>query len=329
MLAAIDAQSRQLLHASNLFWTEPAEQLARKLTEVSFASNVFLCNSGAEANEAAIKIARAHAYGQGSPAREIVVLERAFHGRTFGALSATPQEDKQAPFAPLVHGFKTVPHDDAAAMRAAVGPQTCAVLLEPVQGEGGVFVIPDDVLVAAREACDAVGALLIFDEVQCGLGRTGTMFAYEQTSVVPDVMTLAKSLAGGLPIGATLVAANCADALQPGYHGSTFGGNPVVAAAANAVLDVLSDPATIENVNRAGDRLTDALSAIGDVRGRGLMLGVELRNGADAPAVVRELLLEHRIVANSTGSHTLRFLPPFALNDAEIDQTAAALTEIL
>ncbi|MGK2878242.1 MAG: aspartate aminotransferase family protein, partial [Solirubrobacterales bacterium] len=202
IVQAIERQSRELIHTSNLFWTPPAEELARALTDRSFASNVFFCNSGAEANEAAIKLARAHASASGSPAREIVVLERAFHGRTMGALSATPQEDKQAPFTPLVHGFKTVPNDDAAAMNDAINENTCAVMLEPVQGEGGVFAIPDEVLVAAREGCDAVGALLVFDEVQCGLGRSGSLFAYEQTPVVPDVMTLAKALGGGLPIGA-------------------------------------------------------------------------------------------------------------------------------
>ncbi|MGB1583412.1 MAG: aminotransferase class III-fold pyridoxal phosphate-dependent enzyme, partial [Solirubrobacterales bacterium] len=240
VVAAIERQSRDLLHTSNLYWTQSAERLARELTSRSFADRVFFCNSGAEANEAAIKLARAHASGQGNPAREIVVLERAFHGRTMGALSATPQEDKQAPFAPLVHGFKTAPHDDAAKLNQLVTGDTCAVMIEPIQGEGGVFAIPDEVLVAAREACNAVGALLIFDEVQCGLGRTGSLFAYEQTPVVPDVVTLAKALGGGLPIGATMVAEHCAGALQPGFHGSTFGGNPVTTAAALAALDELS-----------------------------------------------------------------------------------------
>ncbi|MFY9488989.1 MAG: acetylornithine transaminase, partial [Solirubrobacterales bacterium] len=238
VVAAVHAQTSTLMHTSNLFWSEPAERLARTLVDESFGDKVFFCNSGAEANEAALKLARAHAYASGSKAREIVVLEHAFHGRTFGALSATPQEDKQAPFAPLVHGFRTVARDDAAAVAAAINEHTCAVILEPIQGETGVHVIPDDVLVAARHACDEVGALLIFDEVQCGLGRSGSLFAYQQTSVVPDVMTLAKALGGGLPIGAMIAAENCSQTLQPGFHGSTFGGNLVACAAANAVMQI-------------------------------------------------------------------------------------------
>jgi acetylornithine/succinyldiaminopimelate/putrescine aminotransferase len=317
-----------LIHTSNLFWTPPAEELARALTDRSFASNVFFCNSGAEANEAAIKLARAHAYGNGSNAREIVVLERAFHGRTMGALSATPQEDKQAPFTPLVHGFRTVPNDDAAAMSAAVNANTCAVLIEPVQGEGGVFAIPDDVLIAAREACDAVGALLIFDEVQCGLGRSGSLFAYEQTPVVPDVVTLAKALGGGLPIGATLVAEHCAGALQPGYHGSTFGGNPVACAAALVAFDLLADPEFQADANLLGEYLSEKLAAYGTVHGRGLMLGVEIDVEIDAKQVVADLLTEQHVIANATGPSTLRFLPPLIATTEDADGALAAVAEV-
>ncbi|MGH2905267.1 MAG: aspartate aminotransferase family protein [Solirubrobacterales bacterium] len=329
VVAAIEAQASTLLHTSNLFWTQPAEQLARRLTELTFGANVFLCNSGAEANEAAIKLARANAYNAGNPAREIVVLERAFHGRTFGALSATPQEDKQAPFAPLVHGFKTVPHDDADAVAQAIDVNTCAVMIEPVQGEGGVYLVPDDVLVAAREACDAVGALLIFDEVQCGLGRTGSLFAYEQTPVVPDVMTLAKALAGGLPIGAMVVAEPFATALRPGYHGSTFGGNPVSAAAALAVLEILSDPATLERVNEIAGRMRSGLKRHGEVQGRGLMIGLDIETATEAPDLVKQLLFERQMVANATGPQTLRFLPPFVLTDDEVDLAVDAVSSVL
>lgn len=328
IVEAIERQSRELIHTSNLFWTPPAEELARKLTEASGASNVFFCNSGAEANEAAIKLARAYASGQGSRAREIVVLERAFHGRTMGALSATPQEDKQAPFTPLLHGFKTVPNDDAAALSSAVTGDTCAVMLEPVQGEGGVFPIPDDVLIAAREACDAVGALLIFDEVQCGLGRTGSLFAFQQTPVDPDVVTLAKALGGGLPIGAMLASEHCAGALQPGYHGSTFGGNPVACAAANAAFDLLADPDLHANATDLGRYLTARLSRFGEVVGRGLMLGVELEEGIDAKQIVSDMLFNERVIANATGPSTLRFLPPLVATTDDADRALDALAAV-
>jgi predicted acetylornithine/succinylornithine family transaminase len=328
VVEAIEKQSRELIHASNLFWTPSAEALARALTDRSFASNVFFCNSGAEANEAAIKLARAYASGSGNRAREIVVLERAFHGRTMGALSATPQEDKQAPFTPLVHGFKTVANDDAAAMTAAITGDTCAVMLEPVQGEGGVFAIPDDVLIAAREGCDAVGALLIFDEVQCGLGRSGSLFAYERTPVVPDVMTLAKALGGGLPIGAMLAAEHCAGALQPGYHGSTFGGNPVACAAALVAFELLADPSLQASANDLGNYLTARLQRYGKVQGRGLMLGVELDEAIDAKQLVAELLTEHRVITNATGPSTLRFLPPLIATSEDADRALNAIADV-
>lgn len=329
VVEAIERQARQLLHTSNLYWTKPAEQLAQGLVDRSFAEKAFLCNSGAEANEAAIKLARAHAFERGSNAREIVVLEHAFHGRTMGALSATPQEDKQAPFAPLVHGFRTAPNDDAGALAAAVTEQTCAVMIEPIQGEGGVFVVPDDVLLAAREACDAVGALLIFDEVQCGMGRTGSLFAYEQTPIQPDVMTLAKALGGGLPIGAMLVAERCADALKPGYHGSTFGGNPVVCAAACVTLDLLRDRALLEDVNQRGAQMAEGLAEYGDVDGRGLMLGLTLDPAIDAREAVARLLVDHRFLANATGPNVLRFLPPLVVGDQDVNQMLDLLGRVL
>ncbi|MBI4898571.1 MAG: acetylornithine/succinylornithine family transaminase [Actinobacteria bacterium] len=323
---AVRAQTGELMHASNLFWTRPAEDLARELVARSFATKAFFCNSGAEANEAAIKLARAHATAAGRPGRDIVVLEQAFHGRTFGALSATPQEDKQAPFKPLVHGFKTAPRDDAAALAGMIDEQTCAVLLEPVQGESGPYAISNDLLIAAREACDAVGALLIFDEVQCGMGRTGSLFAYEQTAVVPDVVTLAKALGGGLPIGAMLAAEHCADSLRPGYHGSTFGGNPVACAAAGAALEVITDPAVAENGRQIAELLRDLLKSLGRVSGRGLMIGLTPGDQIDAPTVVNELLFEHRVVINATGPHSLRLLPPLTLTEEQARFGAAAIT---
>jgi acetylornithine/succinyldiaminopimelate/putrescine aminotransferase len=214
-------------------------------------------------------------------------------------------------------------------MARAIDSNTCAVMIEPVQGEGGVFQVPDDVLVAAREGCDAVGALLIFDEVQCGLGRTGSLFAYQQTPVEPDVMTLAKALAGGLPIGATVVAESCSEALKPGFHGSTFGGNPVSAAAALAVLEILTDDSTISRANNAASRLRSLLAAHGRLQGRGLMIGLEIEQDAAAPEIVKQLLLEHRVIANATGPSTLRFLPPFALTDEDIDVAIEAISSTL
>lgn len=329
VVAAVREQTGTLMHSSNLFWTEPAERLARRLIELSFGDKVFFCNSGAEANEAAIKLARAHATATGRTGRDIVVLEHAFHGRTMGALSATPQESKQAPFAPLVAGFRTAPRDDAAAVSAAINDQTCAVLLETVQGETGVHAIADDVLVAAREACDAVGALLIFDEVQCGLGRTGSLFAYEQTPVTPDVMTLAKALGGGLPIGAMIAAEHCSSALQPGFHGSTFGGNPVVCAAAGAALDVITDRATIDNAERVSSVLRELLAPLGELAGRGMMIGLRPPGDFDASAAVEQLLFEHRIVANATGPHTLRLLPSLLLEEELARSAAEAIAEVV
>jgi predicted acetylornithine/succinylornithine family transaminase len=326
---AIERQSKQLIHSSNLFWTEPAEQLAEALVAGSFAEKAFFCNSGAEANEAAIKLARAHALGRGSNAREIVSLENAFHGRTMGALSATPQEDKQAPFKPLVHGFRTAPKEDAEALRAAITPDTCAVIIEPVQGEGGVFVVSDDVMVAAREACDAVGALLIFDEVQCGLGRTGKLYAHQHTPVEPDVMTLAKALGGGLPIGAMLTAEHCAGALKPGYHGSTFGGNPVTCAAALAAYKLLSDPSLLDHVEQLGALFAERLKSFGEVFGRGLMLGVALEPGRDAPKLAGRMILEQRVIANATGPERLRFLPPLIARETDVERALAALSAVI
>ncbi len=316
VVEAVREQARTLMHVSNLFYTEPMVRLADRLASRSLGGGVFFCNSGAEANEAAIKLVRKARRGG-----DVVVVHGAFHGRTYGALSATPQEAKQAPFAPVVPGFVPEP-PDAAAIRAAVGPSTAAVLLEPVQGESGVHPLGEDVLVAAREACDRAGAALVFDEVQCGMGRTGTLWAYEATGVVPDAMTLAKGLGGGLPIGALVTGPELAGVLAPGDHGSTFGGGPVVAAAANAVLDVLDDPGLLARVEELGTRLAEGLAAlpgVAAVRGRGLMVGADLAEPA-APAVARSLLEEHRLIVNATGPSTLRFLPPLVVSEDDVDE---------
>jgi acetylornithine/N-succinyldiaminopimelate aminotransferase len=313
LVEAVTEQAERLMHVSNLYYTEPALRLAERLATRSLGGKVFLSNSGAEASECAIKLARKR-----KPGGDFVVLEGAFHGRTMGALSATPQEEKQAPFAPLVPGFRVVPRDDPDALRAAVGDGTAAVLVEPVQGESGIHPIAQAVLEAAREVCDGSGALLVFDEVQCGMGRTGSLWAWEQADVRPDVMTLAQGLGGGVPIGACVTTPDHGDVLQQGDHGSTFAGNPLAAAAANAVLDVVDDDDFLAEVREKGERLAAGLRGLGldGVRARGLMLAFET---ADAPALVRRALLERRLVLNATGPTTVRLIPPLTVTAAEID----------
>jgi acetylornithine/N-succinyldiaminopimelate aminotransferase len=324
VVEAVRAQVGRLMHTSNLFYTEPAMRLAARLSRSSLGGKVFFCNSGAEASEAAIKLARKARAGG-----EVVVVHGAFHGRTYGALSATPQEAKQAPFAPLVPGFRAV-GPDPDELRAAVDGGTAAVLLEPIQGESGVNVLSAELLAAARAACDEHGAALIFDEVQCGMGRTGTLWAYEQTGVVPDAMTVAKALGGGLPIGALVTGERLADVLVAGDHGSTFAGGPVIASAALAALAITDDADLLERVRELGQRLRAGLEALPhviSVRGRGLMLACEL--DVAAPAVVRRALLEQRLVLNATGGGTLRLLPPLILDEADVDEALARLAAAL
>ncbi|MBV9415630.1 MAG: aminotransferase class III-fold pyridoxal phosphate-dependent enzyme, partial [Solirubrobacterales bacterium] len=258
---------------------------------------------------------------------KVVVLEGAFHGRTYGALSATPQESKQAPFAPLVPGFVVVPKDPVA-LAGAVDDQTAAVMLEPIQGETGINVLSDDLLSAAREACDLTGAALVFDEIQCGMGRTGSVWAYEQTGVVPDAMTSAKALGGGLPIGALITGPRLADTLRPGDHGSTFAGGPLIAAAALVALEICSDPALLARVRAHGERLSAGLATlpyVNGVRGRGLMLAIDVIDGAGAPDLARRALLEQRLVVNATGPATIRLEPPLVVSEEEIDDAVRRL----
>ncbi len=318
LVKAIADQAGSLIHTGNLFYTEPGIRLAKRLSERSLGGKVFFCNSGAEAIECALKLARRNRAG-GS----FVVMEGGFHGRTMGALSATPQEAKQAPFAPLVPGFRVVGRDDATALAAAVDGDTAAVVLEPIQGESGIHPLSEETLRAAREACDSHGALLIFDEIQCGMGRTGDLWAWQGLGVRPDVMTVAKGLGGGLPIGACVTTPETADVLQPGDHGSTFAGGPVVAAAAHAVLDVIDDPGFLADVAAKGERLRAGLVGLGlDVRGRGLMLGFQI---GSAPEASRSLLLEQRLVVHATGPDTIRLLPPLTVSDEEIDEAVARI----
>jgi predicted acetylornithine/succinylornithine family transaminase len=331
VVAAVQEQAARLMHVSNLFYTEPMARLAQRLAESSLGGRVFFANSGTEANECAIKIARKHAHGRGIAAPEIVSFESDFHGRTYGALSATPNLARNEALGPMLPGFRSVPRGDAAALREAVGPSTAALLIEPIQGESGIHPIPDEALLAAREACDEVGALLIFDEIQTGVGRTGSLWAYEQTPVRPDVLTSAKALGGGVPIGACVTAPVAAEVLEPGDHGSTFAGGPVATAAAMAVLDVVDDPAVLRGVRERGEQLRNALSGIegvAEVRGRGLMIGVGLKDGIDGAAVGADLL-QRGLVVNVPNPSTLRLLPPLTIGPEHVDRAVEAIRDSL
>jgi acetylornithine/N-succinyldiaminopimelate aminotransferase len=322
VVEAVRDQAGRLMHVGNLFYTEPGMRLAKRLSDCSLGGKVFLCNSGAEAIECAIKLARRH-----RPGGDFVVLEGGFHGRTMGALSATPQETKQAPFAPLVPGFTAVQREGPPLpLVDAVTDRTAAIFIEPVQGECGIHPIHPQMLAAARDACEETGALLIFDEIQCGMGRTGTMWAWEQYGIEPDVMTVAKGLGGGLPIGACITSPAYEDVLQPGDHGSTFAGGPVVAAAANAVLDAVDDDAFLAGVSAKGERLASGLRDLGlEVRGLGLMLAFACDDG---PALARRLLLEERLVVNATGPDTVRLLPPLTVSEDEIDEAVRRIARV-
>jgi acetylornithine/N-succinyldiaminopimelate aminotransferase len=322
VVEAVRDQVGQLMHVGNLFYTEPGIRLAKRLADLSLGGRVFLCNSGAEAIECALKLARKR-----RPGGEFVVTEGGFHGRTMGALSATPQESKQAPFAPLVPGFHVVPRNDLEALRAAVTERTAAVLLEPIQGESGIHPLDPELLHVARATCDEHDALLIFDEIQCGMGRTGALWAHEQLGVRPDVMTVAKGLGGGLPVGACVTNPEAAGVLELGDHGSTFAGGPVIAAAANAVLDVITEDGFLATVAARGERLATGLRELGvEPRGAGLMIGFDLQH---APKVAQRLLLEQRLVVHATGPGTIRLLPPLTVSEDELDQALRRIGAVL
>ncbi|HEY6638536.1 MAG TPA: aspartate aminotransferase family protein [Solirubrobacterales bacterium] len=321
VVEAVREQVGRLTHTSNLFLTAGGVLLAQRLAGSSLEGKAFLCNSGTEANECAIKLVRKHAHARGIAHPEIVVLEGAFHGRTMGSLSGTPGLATNESFAPYLPGFRAVPRDDPDALRAAVGESTAAVMLEPIQGETGVHVISDDLIAAARQACDTAGALLLLDEIQTGMGRTGSLWAYEQLPVRPDVMTTAKALGGGLPVGACVAAPEVADVLERGDHGSTFAGGPLIAAASLVAFDVIDDAELLRRVRDLGARFREGLEgidAISEVRGRGLMVGVGL-DGLDAREVAGRLL-DGGLIANPIGADTLRFLPPLVIGEAEVDE---------
>jgi len=329
--SAITEQAGRLAGVSNLYYTEPAMLLAERLAQSSLGGKVFLCNSGLEANECVIKLARKRAHLRGIADPEIVVLDGAFHGRSLGTLAATPRLAREDLFGPLPSGFVAVPRDDPHALRAAVGERTAAVMIEPIQGEAGVFPIGDEVLLAARGACDEAGALLVFDEIQAGMGRTGSLWAFQQLPVRPDVMTAAKALGGGLPVGACVAASEVGDVFEPGDHGSTFAGAPIPAAAALAALDALDDPVLLRRTRELGTRfmgLLDELDGVAEVRGRGLMVGVSLTDGVDAGEVARGAL-DAGLVINVPGPGMLRFLPPLVIGEAEVETAMNVMRDVL
>ncbi len=334
LVKAIQEQAATLIHTSNLYHTAPQAQLADKLTSISDFSRVFFCNSGAEANEAAIKIARKHGKHIGGDGKyHIVTAQNSFHGRTLATVTATGQPKYQAAFTPLVPGFSYVPFNDIGALEAAVTDQTCAVLLEPIRGEGGVYPAHRPYLEAARRICDKHGALLLFDEVQTGVGRTGKWWAYQHYEVVPDVMTLAKSLGGGVPIGACLARGAAAETLVPGDHGSTFAGNPLAARAALAVLQTIEDEHLLANAHAMGAYFVHRLNEpalrgkIKDIRGVGLMIGVSL-TAPDAKRIQAEAL-ERGLILNAIGDDILRFLPPLIITQSDVDQAMSVLLAVL
>ncbi|MFN2568451.1 MAG: acetylornithine transaminase [Candidatus Dormibacteria bacterium] len=328
---ALHQQGSTLIHTSHLYYTEPQLEVAERLIALSFPSRVFFCNSGAEANEAAIKLARKwgrrHRYG----ATTIICAEGAFHGRTLGALAATGEARYRAPFEPLPPGFVRVPFNDADAIAAAISADTAAVLLEPVLGETGVFPMNDGVLRRVRELCDEHHILLILDEVQTGMGRTGRWWAHQHAGITPDIMTVAKGLGGGFPVGAVLAAPN-ADVFEKSNHGCTFGGSPLAAAVASAVLTTIENEGLVDNAARSGERLRRGLLELGrsgapiiEVRGRGLMLGAAL--AADVAPQVAAAGLVTGVLVNPVGARTLRLLPPLTITNDEVDEALRRLGE--
>ena len=331
---ALVSQAQTLWHVSNLYYTKPQVELAGWLVANSFADRVFFCNSGAEANEAAIKLARKFFKDRGENQRSrIIAMEQSFHGRTMATLSATGQEKIKKGFAPILEGFDFVPFNDAEALRAQIGPQHCAVLVEPIQGEGGVRCPESDYLKTVRRICDENGMLLIFDEIQTGMGRTGKLFAYEHFGVEPDIMTLAKALANGLPIGAMLANEQTASAFGPGAHASTFGGTPIVTAAALEVCKTLVAENIVDQGRETGEYFKEKLlelkkrhPAIVDVRGLGLLLGMKLDFNGET--LVTQCM-QRGFLINCIQENILRFIPPLILKREDIDALVNCLAELL
>lgn len=326
LVEALKAQAEKLWHVSNLFEIPEGERLAQRLVEKSFADQVMFCNSGAEANEAAIKMARRYHYLKGQPERyRILTFEGAFHGRTLGTIAAGGQAKYLEGFGPKAEGFDQVPFGDHEAMRAAVTPETAAIMIEPIQGEGGVRDVPHVCLRGLRELCDETGTLLIYDEVQTGFGRTGKLFAYEWAGAAPDIMAVAKALGGGFPLGAVLATQDAASGLTAGSHGTTFGGNPLAMAVGNAVLDVVEEPGFLDHVNRAGLILRQRLAELRDrfpdiiaeIRGSALMTGVRLNiPNADFVAATRA----QNLLCIPAGDNVVRLYPPLTISEDDLQE---------
>jgi len=326
LVEALKAQAEKLWHVSNIFEIPEGERLAQRLVDASFADQVMFCNSGAEANEGAIKMARRYHYLKGRPERfRILTFENAFHGRTIATIAAGGQAKYLEGFGPKAEGFDQVPFGDHEAMRAAVTPETAAILIEPIQGEGGVREVPHVCLRGLRELCDATGTLLIYDEVQTAFGRTGKMFGYEWSGVAPDIMSVAKALGGGFPVGAVMATADAATGLTAGSHGTTFGGNPLAMAVGNAVMDVMLEPGFLEQVNRSGLILRQRLAElrdrfpeiIGEIRGAALMTGLRLNvPNADFVAATRE----QNLLCIPAGDNVVRLYPPLTISEADLQE---------
>ena len=339
ILAAIDEQSRKLMHTSNLFYHPGQAELALRLTEMTGLDRAFFCNSGTEAWEAALKLARAYATMRRSEGHrlgtKILALEHSFHGRTMGSVSTTHKPNYRKPFEPLLAGVEFLRFDDVADLKAKFSEEVCAVCLEPVQGEGGIRPVSKEFFAAARRLTQQTGALLLADEIQSGLGRTGEWCAYQHSGILPDVTTLAKPLGGGIPIGAMLCTEEAARAFSPGMHGTTFGGGPLACAVAIAVIDTMRRDNLLDHIRKTGKYFFDQLQSLAarhasvvEVRGKGLMLGMELANPELAKYVAAQML-ECHIIINRTSETVLRFLPPFIVQPNHIDQAVQALDQIL
>ncbi|MBE7415794.1 MAG: aspartate aminotransferase family protein [Deltaproteobacteria bacterium] len=335
IVAAIREQAGKLIHVSNLYHIETQSGLAKLLTENSFADRVFFCNSGAEANEAALKLSRKFFSDRGANRFRIVSMEQSFHGRTFAALAATGQKKYQSGFEPLLERFVYAPFNDIEAAKRVVDDSTAAVMVEPIQGEGGVNVPSPNYLKELKEVCKKAGALLIFDEVQVGMGRTGTLFAYENYGAAPDIMTLAKGLAGGVAIGAMLATDEVASSFVPGTHASTFGGNPLATAAGIAAVTTMINDGVLDNCKRVGAYLEGKLNAlkskygfIKEVRGKGLILGMELAEGIKGGEIVKECLAKGLLI-NCVGDKVLRFIPALIVTEKEVDEMLGILEPVL
>ena len=333
LVKAIADQAATLMHVSNLYGSPQGEHFAQRLVDKTFADTVFFTNSGTEAVECAIKTARRYHYAKGNPEKNrIISFSNAFHGRTMGAISATNQPKMREGFEPLLPGFTVVPFNDLAAAEAAIGPDAAAFLVEPVQGEGGIMPSTKEFLTGLRDLADKNGMLLVLDEIQCGYSRTGTFFAYEQYGITPDIMTVAKGIGGGFPLGACLATEDAASGMVIGTHGSTYGGNPLAMAAGEAVLDIVADPAFLENVQRMGDRLRQALEQLlpnhdhlfDIVRGMGLMLGVKLKS--DSRAFVAHLRDNHGLLTVAAGDNVVRILPPLNIEEKHVTECIEKLS---